>query len=1025
MAILIVIILGVVSLLRLPIDLMPDVTYPTLTIRTDYENASPEEIEELVTRPIEEAMSAVPGVESVFSTSSEGSSNVRVSFSWGTDLDTASNDLRDRLDRVVSRLPDDAERPVLYKFDIANFPILIFGASGSMNPLELRTIIDEQIKYRVERIPGVASLDVWGGYEREIQVNLDASKLKAMGLPLDQVLSRIREGNVTLPAGSLDRGDFEVTVRTLGKYAGLEQLAGTVVAVREGVPIRLSDIARVDDTWKKITRVIRVNGKPGVRVGVRKQSGTNTVEVARQVLREVEKINRDIPQISLTPIIDTSDYIRNSITNVGSMALYGGLLAVLVLFFFLRSMVSTLIIAASIPISIIATFALMYFGGFTLNLMTLGGLALGIGMLVDNAIVVLENIYRHREAGEEAENATLKGAGEVTAAIVASTMTTLAVFLPLVFIRGMSGVMFKQLAAVVSFSLLCALAMALTLVPLMSSRLLYVGPPGSSWPWLAGIYDTSTAFFARLENGYKRLLHYALAHAGTVVAGAAAVLAMSLCLIPLVGVEFMPSTDEGEVRVNAEMEVGTRVDVLAEKFGLIEDVVRNEVPEMENYVVSLGGSGGRSQGSHAGEMRIALKPRSGRTRSSEEIAGDLRRKLGAVPGVTVRTRAGQGLFLMRMFSGGGTEKVQLEIRGYDLQTSDILSRRVKEAVEEVEGVTDVQVSRETGSPEELIFVDRLKAADMHLTVSRIADTLQTVLSGTRAGSYRERGDEYDIRVKVDNAEKLGMRDILDLTVTGSEGTAVVLRNVMDIQPRTAPVRIERKDQERVVTVSANISGRDMGSILADIREGLRKVAVPDDFSIVFGGDYEEQEKAFRELLLSLVLAVLLVYMVMASLYESVRYPLVVMFSVPFAAIGVILMLFVTGTSFNVQSFIGCIMLGGIVVNNAILLVDHTNLLRRRDGMALRDAIEEAGRRRLRPILMTAMTTILAMVPLAIGMGEGGEVQAPLARTVIGGLISSTLITLIIIPAVYLLFDTRLLRRRDREKPVAEVMGASH
>lgn len=1017
MVILIVIILGAVSLLRLPIDLMPDVTYPTLTIRTDYENANPEEIEELITRPIEEAMSAVPGVESVFSTSSEGSSNVRVSFSWGTDLDTASNDLRDRLDRVISQLPDDAERPVLYKFDIANFPILIFGASGSMNPQELRTVIDDQIKYRVERIPGVASLDVWGGYEREIQVNLDASKLRAMGLPLDQVLSRIREGNVTLPAGSLDRGDFEVTVRTLGEYAGLEQLAGTVIAIREGVPIRLSDIARVDDTWKKITRVIRVNGRPGVRVGVRKQSGTNTVEVARQVMREVEKINRDIPQVSLTPIIDTSDYIHNSITNVGSMALYGGLLAVLVLFLFLRNMVSTLIIAASIPISIIATFALMYFGGLTLNIMTLGGLALGIGMLVDNAIVVLENIYRHREAGEDAENATLKGAGEVTSAIVASTMTTLAVFLPLVFIRGMSGVMFKQLASVVGFSLLCALAVALTLVPLMSSRLLHVGPPGTSW--LAGIYEFSTAFFTRLENGYKRLLHHALAHAGTVIAGTAAVLALSLALIPLVGVEFMPSTDEGEVRVSAEMEVGTRVDVLAEKFDLIEEIVRNEVPEMKNYVVSLGGSGGRSRGSHAGEMQIALKSISERARSSEEIADDLRMRLGAVPGVTVRTRAGQGLFLMRMFSGGGTEKVQLEIRGYDLDTADILSQRVKEVVEEVEGVTDAQVSRESGSPEELIFVDRLKAADMHLTVSRIADTLQTVLSGTRAGSYRERGDEYDIRVKVDDAEKLSLRDILDLTVTGSEGTAVVLRNVVDIQPRTAPVRIERKDQERIVTVSANISGRDMGSILADVREGLRKVAVPDDFSIVFGGDYEEQEKAFRELLLSLVLAVLLVYMVMASLYESVRYPFVVMFSVPFAAIGVILMLFITGTTFNVQSFIGCIMLGGIVVNNAILLVDHINLLRRRDGMALRDAIEEAGRRRLRPILMTAMTTSLAMVPLAVGMGEGGEVQAPLARTVIGGLISSTLITLIIIPVVYLLFDTYLLRRKDRETPVVE------
>jgi len=1019
MVILIVIILGSVSLLRLPIDLMPDVAYPTLTVRTTYQDANPEEIEELVTRPIEEAMSAVPGVESVFSYSSEGTSDVRVSFSWGTDLDTASNDVRDRLDRVISRLPEDADRPILLKFDVANFPIIVFGASGSMNPLELRRIIDDQIKYRIERVPGVASLDVWGGYEREIQVNLDAAKIRALGLPLDQVLSRIREGNVTLPAGSLDRGDFQVTVRTLGEYTSLEQLAATVVAVREGAPIRLSDIARVDDTWKKITRVIRVNGNPGVRVGVRKQSGTNTVEVARQVLREVEMINRDIPQISLTPIIDTSDYIHNSITNVGSMALYGGLLAVLVLLFFLRSIVSTLIIAAAIPISIIATFGLMYFGGLTLNIMTLGGLALGIGMLVDNAIVVLENIYRHREAGEEAEDATLKGTGEITAAIVASTMTTLAVFLPLVFIRGMSGVMFKQLAMVVSFSLLCALAAALTFVPLLTSRMFRTGSAGSGPSLFAGIYNFSAAFFTRLEEGYKRLLHYALGHPGTVIAGACIVTAGSLALIPLVGVEFMPSTDEGEVRINAEMEVGTRVDVLAERFKVIEDMVRKEVPEMKSYVASIGGSGGRSQGSHAGEMRIALKPKSERNRSSEEIADDLREKLSAVPGVTIRTRAGQGLFLMRMFSGEGTEKVQLEIRGYDLQAADALAQRVKEAVEHVRGVTDVQLSRESGSPEELIFVDRLKAADMHLTVSRIADTLQTALAGTTAGRYRERGDEIDIRVKVDNAEKLDLRDILDLPVTGSEGTAVVLRNVVDIQPRTSPVRIERKDQERIVTVSANISGRDMGSVIGDIRERLHEIAVPADFGIVFGGDYEEQEKAFRELLLSLVLAVLLVYMVMASLYESMRYPLVVMFSVPFASVGIIIMLFITGTTFNVQTYIGCIMLGGIVVNNAILLVDHINLLRRRDGMALRDAIEEAGRRRLRPILMTATTTVLAMVPLAIGMGEGGEVQAPLARTVIGGLISSTLITLVIIPVVYLLFDTYLLRAKGGENPVSE------
>jgi len=1023
MMVLIILILGGISLARLPIDLMPNVTYPTLTVRTLYENASPEEVEQLITRPIEEAISAVPGVESVYSSSSEGTSNVRVTFSWGTDLDTASNDIRDRLDRVISRLPEDAERPTLYKFDVANFPIVIFGVHSSLNPVHLATFIDKQVKNRMERIPGVAAMDVWGAYEREIQVNIDGEKIKAMDLSLDQILDRVEEGNVTLPAGSIDRGNFEITLRTRGEFTSLDQLANTVVAIREGAPTRLRDIARIDDTWKKMTRLITVNGKPGIRLGIRKQSGTNTAEVAARVLKQADEINRDLPQIHLTPIIDTSKYIRNSITNVGTMALYGGILAVFVLLFFLRNVVSTLIIATAIPVSIVATFALMYFGGYTLNIMTLGGLALGIGMLVDNAIVVLENIYRHREAGEGAESGTIRGAGEVVAPIVASTLTTLAVFLPLVFVRGMSGVMFIQLASVVSFALLCALLVSLTIVPVMSAKFLRLHEGGPDRRWTRGLYEWSTRLLSALEKGYTRLLRAALARSGTAILAAFLLLAGSLALIPLIGVEFMPSADEGEVQINAEMEVGTRLDLLAQKFRTIQEIVDREVPEAKNTVTSMGGSGWRSRGSHAGQMQIALVPRSERSRSSEEIAADLRKKLAGIPGMVIRTRAGQGLFLFRIFSGG-VEKIQLEVRGYDLETATTLAETVRKLVESVDGVTDAQTSSESGTPEEIVSVDRGKAADLKLTVSQVANTLQTILSGTLAGTYREGGDEYDIRVKIDGADRMATGEILDLTLTGADGEPVVLRNVVSVEPLKGPVQIERKDQERVVTISANITGRDMGSILRDIRGKLRSVALPKDFSIVISGDYEEQQKAFRELVVSLILALILVYMVMASLYESFRYPMVVMFSVPMAAIGVILALFLTGSTFNVQSFIGCILLAGIVVNNAILLVDHTNLLRRRDGLPLREAIEEAGRRRLRPILMTATTTILAMLPLAFGLGEGGEVQAPMARTVIGGLASSTLITLLIIPSVYLFFDTRLVRRRKENPPEKEHPGPS-
>ncbi len=482
-------------------------------------------------------------------------------------------------------------------------------------------------------------------------------------------------------------------------------------------------------------------------------------------------------------------------------------------------------------------------------------------------------------------------------------------------------------------------------------------------------------------------------------------MAVSLIFIPFIGAELMPTTDEGEVRAEGEMQVGTRLNLLDEKFRVIEQIVNASVPEIKNVITSVGGSSWQGTGGHTGNVRIALKPQSQRSRSSAEIAADLRRKLSNIPGTIVRTRAGEGLFILRMGTTQ-SDRVQVEIRGHDLQIADTLAQQVKRLVESVEGITDARISRESGSPEELILIDRQKAADMNLTVAKIANALQTILSGTEAGYYRQAGDEYTILVKLKDAEKMNLSDILDLTLANSQGQPVVLKNVVSVGPRSGPVLIERKDQERTVTVSADISGRSMSSVLSDIRGLLQNVPLPRDFTIGFGGDYEEQQKSFRELTLSCVLALVLVYMVMACQYESLRDPFVVMFTVPLGAIGVILMLFLTGTTFNVQSFIGCIILGGIVVDNAILLVDHTNLLRRRDAMPIREAIEEAGRRRLRPILMTAGTTVIGLIPLALGLGEGGEAQAPMARVVIGGLVSSTLITLVFIPVVYSIFERR-------------------
>lgn len=1005
MVMLSIIILGGISFSRLPVDLMPDITYPTLSISTSYENASPEEIEELVTRPIEQAMSAVPGVEEVSSVSSEGRSRVQLTFAWGTNLDTAANDVRDRLDRVIGRLPDDADRPSLRKFDPASFPILILGASSYLDPIQTRQIIDDEVQYRLERVPGVAAMDVWGGLEREIHVDLNPDKLKALRIPLDQVINRIRTANVTIPAGAVEVGNLDITLRTPGEYTSLDQLRDTTIAVQGDSPVRLGEVAEVADRWARVQRFVRVNGQPGLRLSVNKQSGTNTVEVAGRVLEEIARINEDLPQIRIIPIIDTSLYIRRSITNVGSSALYGGAFAVLILLFFLRSLRSTAVIAAAIPISIIATFAMIYFGGFTLNLMTLGGLALGIGMLVDNSIVVLENISRLREDGLPPADAAVRGTEEVTAAIIASTITTLVIFLPLIFVRGMAGVMFKQLAFVVSFALLSSLGVALTLIPMLASRFLRTGPAAENQ---GGRFDRRTArrigaAFEQLELRYRRLLHYALGHRLLISAAAVGLLLGSLLLIPLVGTELMPQSDEGEVRVDVEMEVGTRVAVVDETLQKVEEVAKREIPETESVVAAAGGGS-----SHTGDLRISLQPQSQRRRSSEEIAGALRRKLSAIPGATIRTRAGQGLFLLRRMTGG-SERVEVEVRGYHLETGAALAARVKSIVENIPGVTDARITREFGAPERLIEVDRRKAETMQVAVGDIAEMLQTVVSGKTAGNYREAGDEYSIRVKVKDAELLSLREILDLTVTNSEGMPVVLRNLVSLSPRAGPVEIGRKNQERQITVRANIEDRDLGSILADARRELRSLPVPAGFGIGFGGDYEEQQKAFRELGLNLILALVLVYMVMACLYESLRDPFIVMFSVPLAIIGVILMLLLTGTTFNMQSYIGCIMLGGIVVNNAILLVDYTNLLRRERGLPFREAIEEAGRRRLRPILMTALTTVCGLIPLALGFGEGGEAQAPMARAVVGGLLSSTFITLLVVPVVYSLFESRRAR----------------
>jgi HAE1 family hydrophobic/amphiphilic exporter-1 len=1006
MATLIVVTLGLVSLSRLRIDLLPNIELPTLTIRTEYEGASPEVMERLVTQIIEEIVGTVPGVVDMTSESSEGNSTVRVSFSWGTDIDTASVDVQGKLEDEINELPEGVVRPRVRKFDIATFPVVILGISSGLDPVELTELIENQIRYRFARIPGVAQVDTWGGFNREVRIEMDPDRINALGVPLDQVVQGVLDANLDLPAGKIEQGRYEVTLRAPAEFANLDQIRDTVIAKREGSVVTIGQIAQVTDTYEKLTRLVRVNGERGLRVAIRKQADANTVEVSRRVLAEVEATNEAFPQMRIVPVIDQGNFIERSISNVAQSVLYGGLLAVAVLLFFLRSLRSTFVISLAIPISIIATFTLMFFGGFTLNLMTLGGLALGVGMMVDSSIVVLENIFRRRDEYKEAPAvAAVEGTLEVRSAIVASTITTLVIFLPLIFMRGVSGALFKELAYVIVFALACSLLVSLSLVPMLASRLMST-PGGAGRPraaWIERLSSTAGAGFGGLNERYRELIRWVLHHRALTVLGAAAVLGASLLLLPFIGTELLPPSDEGEVRVTGEMEIGTRLDLVDQQTRQMEGIVFGAVPETVSSVVSVGATGWRANQASRGEIRLALSPASRRDRSNVEIADDLRRRLaGRVPGMEVRVRAPQGQFLLDRILGGD-EGLTVDIRGFDLQTLDVLADRVAAELREVPGITDVETSRKAGMPQQEIRVDRQKVADLGLSVRDVTRIIETTVAGSQAGEYRTGGNSYRILLKLKDAEKRSLDEILNLTLTTASGDRVALRNLVSTEAGRGPLLIDRKDQRRVATVTANVAGRDLGSVASDVQSLLARIPRPEGYDMVIAGNFEEQQKAFRELVISLVLAIVLVYMVLASQYESLRNPLVVMLSVPVAAVGVLLTLFLTGTTLNIQSYIGCIMLGGIVVNNAILLVDQALRLTR-EGMGVNEAVAEAGRRRLRPILMTTLTTVLALLPLALGIGEGADAQAPLARAVVGGLTGSTLITLVLIPAVFSLFN---------------------
>ena len=1019
-----IVMIGVFSLSKLSIDLLPDIEFPSLTVTVSYPGASPKEVETLLTEPIERSVSTVQNVEEVSSTSSEGSCTVRIAFAWGTNMTEAANDVRERVARVKGALPDEASEPSIWKFDASGIPIVFLGLSGDMPLDKMREYADDEIKYKLEQIEGVAAVNVSGGLEREIHVDVDRSQMEAVGLGFSHIIGALRNENLDKPGGYLETERSELLLRTSGQYTSIDQIADTVVGYQNDAPIYLRQIADVDDSFRERRSETRLKGSPGISISLQKQSGENTVRVAQRVIKRVEAINEGLPPgMELFVTRDTSEFIRESISQIQQTATIGGILAILILFVFLQNIRSTLIIATAIPIAVVATFILMNSTGLTLNMMTLGGLALGIGMLLDNAIVVLENVFRHRERGTNALRASSVGTKEVSAAIVASTLTTLCVFLPLLFASaGMQGIFFRQLAYTVSFSLIASLFVALTIIPVMSARLLHIKPRVEGSTSGAGFKQSITRGFDTLNDRYRDALDWTLNHRIWIMIVCPLILGLVLALAPTLGTELLPEVDEGNISISIQLPVGTKFQVTDALTRQIEKTVQEAVPEIETMRTSVSSSGrwfSMSSVSHTSSVSLQLVDKAKRTRSTDDVIAALRQKLAGIPDARIWIMS-RGSMMTRIL-GGREERIEVDVRGHDLEVAAVLAEQVQKLVGSVKGTVNVRVSREEGKPELTVRVNRDKASSLGLNLAVVADTLNTGLTGTVATRYREGGDEFDVRVRLKEQDRLSLENVKTFFLKTGSASTVSLASIADVEEREGPIAIQRRNQERIITVSASTVDRDFGSIARDVSAQLATLSVPEGFTVDFAGEQEEQSEAYNSLMLMLLLAVALVYMVMASQFESLLHPFVIMFSIPFAAIGVILILFLTGTNVSVTVFIGMIMLAGIVVNNAIVLVDYINLMRKQ-GLDTREAILEGGRRRLRPILMTTLTTAFALIPMSLGLGAGAEIQAPMARTVVGGLTVASLFTLFFIPTLYSLLESareKLAKRRMDDKETGE------
>lgn len=1004
---------GFVGYQRLSLDLLPDISYPSLTVQTDFPDTAPAEVENLITRPIEETVGVLRGLRTIHSISRPGASEVTLEFEWGSDMDLLSMDVREKLDRLL--LPDEADDPIVLRFDPSLDPIVRLALGGAGDLTETRRVADRKLKQAIETIPGVAAATVKGGLEEEIQVDVDQEKLASLGIGLDRVRLVVGVSNVNLPGGSLQDEESQYLIRTVNEYDTVEEIADLIVAWQGDAAVRLRDVAEVKRGAKEREEITRVNGAESVEISIYKEGDANIVTTARAVKERMTELRETLPEgWELAVLFDQSRFIERAVNEVRGAAVVGGLLAVALLLAFLRDGRSTLIIATSIPLSVLATFVAMYRFDISLNIMSLGGLTLGIGMLVDNSIVVLESIFRRRQEGLGRAAAAIEGTVEVGGAVTASTLTTVAVFLPIVFVEGIAGQLFGDMAATVTLSLLASLLVAVTLIPMLAA----LGRRGPARKRAADSGEDDLSL-GRFSVFYDRFLRGALRRRGTTVAVAFLVFGASLLALPAIDTELIPAISEGEFFFEANLPEGTPIAATDRVMKTMEGFVSEE-PSVDRHYTSVGSrlvSGGVSfntKAEHYGQLNVIMKDRA--DEAGEAAAADrLRRRFEGIPDLTAK-QGRPTYFSLKT-------PVEVILFGENLNLLREYSLDLERGLRGVPGLVDIRSSLEEGSPELQIHFDRPRLASLGLDMRTLSETLRDRIQGAVPTRFKEEDRQIDIRVRNREIDRATADDVRNLVVPGPDGVPIRLLTVADVRLDRGPAEIHRIQQQRAAVISGNLQDRSLGAVIREIEDAVRKTPPPAGVSVELGGQNEEMEVSFASLRFALALAVFLVYLVMAATFESLVHPFIVLFSVPLALVGVVAGLLATGTEISVIVLIGVVMLVGIVVNNSIVLIDKVNRLRRA-GAEKEEAVVRACRVRLRPILMTTLTTVLGLLPMALAVGEGAELRSPLAVTVSFGLLLSTMLTLVVIPSIYMIVPSRVRTEEEEENSLFTPGGAT-